>query len=91
MRPTFVVVDPPFLDDIARFGERCKHVVVKALVARLPVEAFDEGILRGLTLRDLVKLYAMLRRPRKHRQARQLGAVVHHDRLGQATLVGDPV
>ena len=70
MRPTFVVVDPPFFDDIARFGERCKHVFVKALVAKLPVEAFDDGVLCRLTRRDIVKFNAMLSRLRKHRQAR---------------------
>jgi hypothetical protein len=61
---------PPSLDDIVSFGERCEHIVVEALVAKLAVEAFDEDFQRRLTRRDIVEFYAVLCRPRKHRQAR---------------------
>jgi hypothetical protein len=36
---------PPRLDDRARFPEAAEHVLVKALVAQLAIERFDEGVL----------------------------------------------
>lgn len=91
MRPALVVVDSPPLDDFASFGDRGEHVVVEAFVPKLPVEALDEGVLRRLSRRNVMQLYAMLSRPRKHCETCQLGAVIHHDGFWQSAFVGDPI
>ncbi len=48
VRANIVVVDAPGLDRAPGIVQRRKPVRVEALLAELPVEAFDKGILRGL-------------------------------------------
>jgi hypothetical protein len=45
VRPVGVVVDPPFLDDLAGLAEVGEQVLIEALVAQPTVEAFDKTIL----------------------------------------------
>ncbi|MNT85395.1 hypothetical protein D3C72_2255570 [compost metagenome] len=52
MRTSFVVVVPPFLDEIASVPQALELVVIEALVPKLPVEAFDEGVLDRLPRRN---------------------------------------
>ena len=80
MWPALVVVDSPPLDDFASFGDRREHVVVKAFIPELPVEALDESVLRRLARCDVVQLYSMLCRPRKHRKTCKFGSVVRSNR-----------
>lgn len=54
VRSELVVVDAPTLDDPARIGQRCKHAVVEAFIAKLAVETFDERVLRRLPWRDMM-------------------------------------
>jgi len=44
VRAQVVIVVPPCLDDRARFTEAAEHVLVKALVAQLAVERFDDPV-----------------------------------------------
>jgi hypothetical protein len=48
MRTHRVVVDPPRFDQRLRFGDAGKPMFVETFVAKLAIEAFDEGILDGL-------------------------------------------
>lgn len=54
MRSVFVVVDPPFFDDLPRLLEVGEQVIVEALVAEPAVEALHEAILHRFPWRDVV-------------------------------------
>ena len=51
-----VVVDPPFLDDLAGFVEIGEQMFVQALVAQSAVEAFDKAVLHRLAGRGVMPL-----------------------------------
>jgi hypothetical protein len=53
MRPAFVVVDSPSLDDFTSFGDRHEHVLVEAFVSKLSVEALAVGVFLGKPLRQV--------------------------------------
>lgn len=78
MRTTLIVVNAPRLDRAPRIKERGKDIVVEAFVAKFAIEALDECVLGRLSRRDVMQFYASRRCPRKHHEACQLGAVVHH-------------
>ena len=63
MRPLFVVVDTPLLDDSACLFERCEPMQVQAFFTQAAVEAFDIRVLRRLSGIDEVKLDTVIRRP----------------------------
>ncbi len=43
VRPVGIVVDPPFLDDLASLVEVDEQVLVQALVAQAAIEALDRA------------------------------------------------
>jgi hypothetical protein len=56
VRSVGVVVDPPFLDDLASLVEIGEQMFVQALVAQSAVEAFNKAILHRLAGCDVVPL-----------------------------------
>jgi hypothetical protein len=51
-----IVIVPPRIDGLARLGKREEHALVEALVAKLAVERFHEGVLHWLAGFDVVPL-----------------------------------
>ncbi len=43
-----IVVDPPRLDRVGRFGERAEQILIQTFVAKLAVEGLDEAFCVGL-------------------------------------------
>jgi hypothetical protein len=54
MRPGVIIILPPVLDDLPRFGQTVEQVFVPALVAQAAVEAPDEGVLDWLARFDVM-------------------------------------
>ena len=63
MRPALVVVLTPSRDQDTSFGQRRKPMVIETLIPEASVEAFDEGVLGGLTRLDVVEVDAVVLRP----------------------------
>ena len=57
-------------------GQTIKHFFVKALVAKLAIEAFDEAILHGFTGSDIVPGNTALILPFQDRPTGQFAAIV---------------
>jgi hypothetical protein len=55
-------------------------VLVQAFIPELPVEAFDECVLRGLATLDKVQRYLVLIGPLIHDAAGELGSIIYLDR-----------
>jgi len=77
--PSDIVIDAPSFDRISSFGEGQEYVFVDAFVSKSTVEAFDEGVLRRLSWRNIVQLDLSFCGPCKHRKTGHLGAIIHHD------------
>ena len=90
MRAQVVVVVAPCLDDRARFTEATEHVLVKALVAQLAVERFDEGILHGLARLDVVPRDPASC-PAQHRTTGEFRPIVANHRLRCGSLDREPL
>ena len=62
--------------------EAGEQVLIEALVAQPSIERLDEGVLQGLTRRDLVLLDVLILLPAKDGERGELGTVVtdHHAR-----------
>lgn len=59
MGTLLVVVDHPFVDDLADLGEAAKQMRIEHLVAEGAVEALDVGVLGGLSWLDVVEAHMM--------------------------------
>ena len=79
MRSVGVVVDPPFLDDLASLVEIGEQVLVQAFVTQAAVKAFDKTVLHRLAGRDVVPLDPAFLLPGQNGIRGELGAVVAHD------------
>jgi hypothetical protein len=79
----FVVAPPVFQHQTGPHQGR-EGGLVRKLVAQAAVEAFDEGVLHGLTRRNLVPAELGLLGPAQDRIAGQLRAVVADNRPGPA-------
>ena len=79
MRPFGVVINSPSLDEFFRIFEIDEPVLIEALVAHRPVEAFNEGVLDRLTRLDELLFDAMLVGPPVEHFARELGTIVSKD------------
>src|SRR5262245_54001777 len=75
MRSMAVVVDPPSLDLPSCIGKVNEPILVQALVAKLPVEALDEGVLDRLAGTDEVQLDSRTIGPGVERLAGELWTV----------------
>jgi hypothetical protein len=64
-------------------------VTIQALVAQLPVEALDEGILHRFARSNEIEAYVMRVRPGVHGPAHKLAAVVDGDCLRRPTPLQD--
>ncbi len=71
MRPAFVVVNAPGLNDLPRFGHPREPKLVEAFVAQLAIEALDESVLHRLARFDKHVLHTMLVGPTRQRLARE--------------------
>src|SRR5262249_17207699 len=91
VRPISVVVDPPSLGGCPHLVEAEKPVLVEAFVAKLPVEAFDEGVFDGTPWSDEEKPHAAAVRPLVERSAGKLRTVVDHNCFGKAAHLGELV
>jgi len=80
-RPLFVVFTPPSLDHNSGMRQADEPVFVQALIAQSAVKRFDIGVLVGLARLDQEQPYTTTMRPRQHRPAAELLAVVGADRL----------
>ena len=94
MRPDFVVVDSPLLDDLASVADAVEPVLVEALVAKLPVEAFHVAVLLRLSRPDEDVPNSVEVAPLVQGHTRELGAVISVDSFGPAVkldqIVEDP-
>ena len=75
---------PPRLDDRARFPEAAGHVLVKALVAQLAVERFDECVLHRLARFDVVPRPFWLPSAAQHSTTGELVRIVANPLSGSA-------
>src|SRR5262245_22293463 len=91
VRPVAVVVEAPGRDRADRVGQAHKPARVQALVAELPVEALDEGVLHGLARLDEAQLDASLVGPLVQQPARELRSVVQYQRLGRTPALDHPI
>ena len=82
VRAQVVVVVPPRLDDRARFLQGGEHVLVKALVAQLAIERFDEGVLHWFARLDVV-LRDPSGCPARHRTTSEFRAIIANHHLRQ--------
>ena len=85
MRSKCIVVLTPSFDDVTRVRQRIELVFVEALVAESAVKRFNISVLSWLSGIDKVKPDFAIASPASHRDARELGAIVHYDRRGIAT------
>ena len=76
MRPYFVVVPSPTLDDDLCFGTRAEPFEAEALVAEFAVEAFRDAILPRLARLDQRGADAVCDDPRQQRLRYELWAVI---------------
>ena len=74
-----VVVDPPRLDDCPGRRQAPEEMLVQALVAQAPVQAFDKTVLLRLAGGDVVPLDCTLFLPAQDGVRGQLGAVAHRE------------
>lgn len=72
-----VVVAPPVRNGLPGLLKRLEPVFVQALVAELPVEAFDVAVLHRLARLDEQVPHAMLDRPGDEGPARELRPIVN--------------
>jgi hypothetical protein len=76
MRPHGVVVDPPRLNDLLRFGDAEKPVLVQAFVAKLAVETLDVGVFNRLAWSNEAQRDSVPVGPRVERPSGEFGSVV---------------
>ena len=91
LRSLLVVFAPPCFDDCPGVQQVGEPVFVEALVAQTTVERFDVGVLVRLARFDQPQLYTSFVRPRHHRLAAELLAVIGADDLGQASTERQPI
>ncbi len=71
---------PPGLDHLPCVSKIHEPVLVQAFIPELPVEAFDQCVLRRLAALDEVQRHLILIRPLIHDPAGELCPVIHLDR-----------
>jgi len=91
VRPTTVVVFTPVGQLPLCVEERNEVMFVKAFVAKPPVEAFDERVLRRLAGLNEMQSHAAIVSPSKHGEAPHLRAVVEYDSFRVSAAQGDVV
>lgn len=91
LRSLLVVFPSPGLDLGAGVQQRREPVLVEAFVAQAAVEALDVGVLVRLAWLDQAQLNTALVRPRHHRLAAELLAVVSADHLWQTPCQRQPI
>src|SRR4029077_8522194 len=91
MRPYRVVVHPPGLDQLSCLSQIHEPVLVQAFVSKLPVEAFNERVLRRLPSFDEVQPRLNMTIPLIHPTAWELCPVVHLNRPWLPALFPQPI
>lgn len=89
MRSDLVVVLPPRRDNGAGVFQRDESVFIEALVAELPVESFDVGILGGLARLGQHQLHPVGLCPLIQRAAGELRSLIGPDGRGVSTKSAD--
>ena len=79
MRPDVVVVLFPCVDCGSGLGDAGEPVEIETVLPELAVKALDKRILGWLSKLDEVEFHAALLRPKEHRLAGQLWAIVADD------------
>ena len=82
MWPAPIVILLPFFKRMAGIGQRAEERFIEAFIAQLAVKAFDKAVLLGLARRDVVPINACILNPFEDRHARELSAIVRHNRFG---------
>ena len=80
----------PRLNRLLRVGQAHEPILVQALVAEFPVEAFDVSVLYRLARLDEGELHGVLVRPLIQRFSAKLRTIVADDGSRIATLRRDP-
>ena len=86
-----VVMRTPALDDLACIIEAGEPVQIKAVLAELAMEAFDERILSWFARLNEVQLHFGAPRPTEHRFARELWSIVAHQCLWKCPTLRKPI
>ena len=86
-----IVIDPPVFNDLLRFADAGKPMLVQAFLPEAAVEAFNVGVLRWLAGFDEIELNAMIVSPSVKRTAPEFRAVVHDQNVRVSALTGDPL
>src|SRR5262245_55370251 len=89
VRARLVVIATPLGDHSSCVREGVEIVVVQAFVAKLPVEALDVGILRGLARGDELEIDAMTISPSIKRPTGEFRPLVGANRSRQASKLTD--
>jgi len=69
VRPLLIVFPPPGFNLALRFLQRQQPVLVEALIPKLAIEAFDQGILDRFPWLNKVEVHAVLRDHGKHQSS----------------------
>src|SRR6185437_6880956 len=80
VRSDGIVVLHPIAQSSASVSERCEECFVEQFVAQPTIETLDEGVLGGLSWRDVMPVHMGVLRPAQYCHAGQFGAVVADDR-----------
>jgi hypothetical protein len=86
VRTQGVVILPPRFNGFPGFCQTREYMCVQALIAKAPVETYDEAIVCRFAWADEVQPDPMLVRPQIKCLARELRPVVHPDNLGALPL-----
>jgi len=89
VRALRVVVDPPFLDDLAGLLDAGEQVQVQASFAEAPVETLDIRIPGRLAGIDETKMHPVVVGPSTERPTAQFRTVVDDQDVGVSPLAGD--
>jgi len=83
-----VIIQPPSLDDLPRFGQTVEQMFVEAFVAQAAIEALDEGVLDRLARLDVMPGHAA-GNPAQDGHTSQFATIVADYNLGRCALVGE--
>lgn len=87
-RSLLVVFMAPAFDDHLSMAQAGEPVFVQTFIAETPIKRFDIGILIRFAWLNEKELNATGMRPGQHGPATELLAVIHPNRLGQASCLG---
>ncbi|SEK72843.1 hypothetical protein SAMN04487787_103282 [Kosakonia sacchari] len=85
MRPTFVIVLPPGINDFPRVGNIAEPVLIQAFIPKATVKTLNKPVLRWLAQLDYAQFHSMLKGPLIERATGKFRALIGSYRRRIAT------